>query len=367
MSDDKPSRDTPSSSSVPPELRPFMGQREWPAAERRDEAEVEAAFAPIEAMVAEMQREADREDAQRGVGNVSAYARVEVPSADKPGVVKPEPKVALVLADVPRVLPAGNPNLPTEEVSTRAFQRARATAGEERAPAKPERTVGGNTEKLRVVAAPAPEKGTPASPWAKDPGATVVRSSALPSSLRPQAATVHEDDAPGSVTPARSASDGRGRTAGIIVASAIGLAAAVFGVRAITTPSPNDRTTRSATTSASATPTVTATASAAPTDAPPAPSASTSPVASEQAPTPRAATAHPIAPAPRPSSRRSDDPYDAAPPQAKTSPAPMLTVAPTAPAPPPPQPTAVPAPPPSQKPVAPPTTSGSLVKGSPEY
>ena len=74
MSDDKPKSDDEPSSSIPPELKPFISGREWPEAELRDEAEVEAVFGPIEAQVAEWQREADKRDAELGVGNVSAYA-----------------------------------------------------------------------------------------------------------------------------------------------------------------------------------------------------------------------------------------------------------------------------------------------------
>jgi hypothetical protein len=343
MSDDNPKRDTPSFSSVPPELRPFMGQRELPAAERRDEAEVEAAFAPIEAMVAEWGREADKRDAERGVGNVSTYvAAVPLPNAERPDAAKPEPKVALALVDVPRELPAGNPNLPTQEMSTRAFAGARPEAAKSAAKgASSGRTIGGNTEKMPVVAV-VPGAGKPASPWAKESGTAAVASGVLPSSLGPQATAAHEDDAPGSVTPARSAADGRGRMTGLVIAGAIALAAAALGVRAVT-KTPDGGTQAAAATSAPAAPPASATVATQPT----ASAAATAP--------PVASTSAPQAPPPAPSGGRhlpgrpapSDDPYA----DAAVAPSPVVTAVPTAP----------PAPP--QAPVAPKPTASSAPDG----
>jgi hypothetical protein len=369
MSDDKPKRDDASSTSIPPELKPFMGQREWPKAERRDEAEVDAALAPVEAMLAEWQREADKRDAERGVGNVSEYvAPVPVPEAGKPAAPSLEAKVALAFVDVPRKLPAGNPNLPTEEFSMRG---ARADAGDDNgtlAPgatqnaktggsaaaatteARPARTLGGNTEKMAVIA-PVPVAGTPGSPWVKASGTAAVRSSALPSSHGPQATVAHEDDAPGSVAPARSSGDGRGRMTGLVIAGALVLVAAAFGVRAVRTTTPDGASTRAAATSApTALPPPSAVepraSVATPPVEPPAPAATTSPTASAQRPAPSVATAHPIAPAPKPRSSSSDDPYDAVP-----APIPAPTAAP------------------SVAPVAPPppASTKSLTEGKPVY
>lgn len=310
MSDDRPKRDSASFSSIPPELRPFMGQQgAWPEAERRNEADVEAAFASVEAKLAEWQREADERDAARGVGNASEYvAPVIVPGAEKPIAPSTEAKVAIAIADVPRKLPAGNPNHPTQEISTRAF----------RAKVEGKRTLGGNTQKMPIVA------------------------------------IAHEDDAPGSVTPATSHGDGRGRVTGLVIAAALALAAAGLGVRTVTKTTPPTAPSSALAASVSAAPSLpTAAAVSSALSAPIEPSASALPTTSAHAPT--VATAHSIAPAPK--QHPSDDPYDAAPPPASTPAPPM-------PAPPP---TAIQAPAPSQKPVAPPTPSASPVGGSPVY
>lgn len=365
MSDDEPKRDAASFSSVPPELRPFMGERGWPEAERRDEAEVDAAFAPVEAKLAEWQREADKEDAKRGVGNASEYvAPVPVPGAEKPIAPSPEPKVTIAITDVPRALPAGNPNLPTQEISTRALRDARGGVARDATehargaaiPAKPARTVGGNTEKLPAIAAKT------ASPWAKPSGATTVKPSALPSSHGPQATAVHEDDAPGSVTPARSTGDGRGRTTGLAITGAIVVIAGAIAVRAVTGTTSGGAA-GSAITSAPASPPSSPEAWLGVTSVglPSSPGASsaapslTPPTTSALTPEPSAGLKYPIAPVPK--QRPSDDPFDAAPPSAPTAAAPVPT----------PQPTAIPAPAPSQKPVAPPTPSGSPIVGTPVY
>jgi hypothetical protein len=347
MSDDKPKRDDEPSSSIPPELKPFISQREWPEAELRDEAEVEAVFGPIEAQVAEWQREADKRDAQLGVGNVSAYAGpVLIRDAAKPVGGADEPKVALRIGDTPRALPAGNPNLPTEEINTRALRDAARARPEAAAPtpARAERTVGGNTQKMPVIVAPV-AGGNPASPWAKESDTTAVTSSALPSSLGPQATTAHDDDALGSVTPARGPSDGRGRTTGFVVAGALALVVAGVAVRVMTSGTTDGSTTSPAASSAPATsfapPTATVEPRATSQATPPAPSASTSAAASVQVPAPSAVTARPSERAPAATGPRSDDPYDGA-----VTPIPAASAAATAPPPssPPVPPTAPPAP-----------------------
>jgi hypothetical protein len=374
MSDDKPKRDDASSTSIPPELKPFMGQREWPKAERRDEAEVQAAFAPVEAMLAEWQREADKRDAERGVGNVSEYvAPLPVPEAGKPAAPSPDAKVAIGFVDVLRQLPAGNPNLPTEEISTRGLRGVRADADDDddatlargaaqnaksggvaaasTTEARPARTIGGNTEKMPVIAA-LPVAGTPGSPWAEVSGTAAVTSSALPSSHGPQATVAHEDDAPGSVAPARSSGDGRGRMTGLVIAGALVLVAAAFGVRAVTTTTPDGAGTRVAATSAPTAPPPPsaveplATSVAMPSVEPPAPAATPTPTATAQMPARSVATAHPIAPAPKGRSGPADDPYDAVP-----APIPAPTAAP------------------SVAPVAPPppASTKSLTEGKPVY
>jgi S-DNA-T family DNA segregation ATPase FtsK/SpoIIIE len=396
MSDDKPKPGAPSSSSIPPELKPFMGQREWPVAERRDEADVEAAFGPIEAMVAEWQRDADARDAGRGVGNVSAYVGPTAVPAGTPGATKEEPKVALAFEEVPRKLPAGNPALPTEEIDTRALLGVRAPGDDDvtlargaQAPAKagatsaeqapPARTLGGNTEKMPVIAAL--EDGKPSSPWAKERDSAGVGPDNLPSSLGPRAAAPHADDVPGSETLASAHKDGRVRWTAAAVVGVFVLIGAALGMRAVTRATPDGGAGRAATGAASAAPpALSAVPSAAPSQtsvptAPEAASASSTPAASAQPPAPTSATAHAIAH--KPSGSPDLDPYDAAPPSpapaptvapvappAPPSPAPAVTVAPV---PPPPAVTAVPGPSPSQKPTAPPTPSVRPLAGPPVY
>jgi hypothetical protein len=349
MSDDKPKRDDEPSSSIPPELKPFISQREYPKAELRDEAEVEAAFGPIEAQVAEWQREADKRDAQLGVGNVSAYAAsVLIREAAKPVEGAAEPKVALGIEDMPRALPAGNPNLPTEEINTRALRDAarERMAASAPMPAQAERTVGGNTEKMPVIGAPA-AGGKPASPWAKESSSTAVTSSALPSSLGPQVTTGHDDDAPGSVTPARGPGDGRGRMMGLVIAGALVLVMAAVAMRVMAKATTDGNAASPAASSAAATspapPTATVEPRATSQATPPAPSASTGATASVPARAPSAATAHPSPHTPKASGGPPDNPYEGpSTPIPVRSAAPIVSPPPVPPMMPPPQPSAVP-------------------------
>jgi hypothetical protein len=349
MSDDKPKRDEEASSSIPPELKPFISQREYPKAELRDEAEVEAAFGPIEAQVAEWQREADKRDAELGVGNVSAYAApVLIREAAKPVEGVAEPKVALGIVDTPRALPAGNPNLPTEEINTRALRDAarERMAASTPMPAHAERTVGGNTEKMPVIGAPAAGE-KPASPWAKESATTALTPSALPSSLGPQVTTRHDDDAPGSVTPARGPGDGRGRMTGVVIAGALVLVMAAVAMRVMTKTTTDGNAASQAASSAAATspapPTATVEPRATNQATPPAPSASTSATASVPARAPSAATAHASPHTPKASGGPPDDPYEGpATPVPVRSAAPIVPPPPVPPMMPPPQPSAVP-------------------------
>src|SRR5262249_9682897 len=153
----------------------------------RDSVEVKAELADIEAAVAEWTREAEAEQAKLGVGNVSVYVPpITMPGRAPEDTLKGEPKVEVEGGGVDglRALPAGNPALPTEEIDTRALReagtRAQAPAAASRT-APGARTVGGNTERLRVVGSEEPKA---ASPWTKDAPAS-VQPDALPSSLRP--------------------------------------------------------------------------------------------------------------------------------------------------------------------------------------
>ncbi len=364
MSDDK--RDDGPSSSIPPELKPFMSQREWPTGELRDEAEVEAAFGPIEAQVAVWLREADKRDAKLGVGNMSAYAApVLIREAAKPVEAAAEPKVALAVADMPRALPAGNPNLPTEEINTRALRDAarERMAASAPMPAQAERTVGGNTEKMPVIRAPA-AGGNPASPWAKESGTTAVTSSALPSSLGPQVTTGHDEDPPGSVTPARGRGDGRGRLMGLVIAGALVLVMAAVAMRVMAKATTDgNATSRGASSAPAASPTppaATVEPGATSQATQPAPSASTSATASVPTRAPSAATAHASTHTPRASGVPSDDPYDGL-----VTPMPVRTAAPiVSPPPVPPPPSTAP---PSPAPPPPPAPTKSLPEGKPVY
>jgi hypothetical protein len=146
----------PSHTSLPPELKAFPGAREWAKAEVRDAAEVDAVFAEAEALVAQIQAKADAADAKRGVGNVQEYvAPTGVPEHGASPAEHGDSKVAIAMADVPRSLPAGNPALPTQEIRRPEFHRAGRTG----------RTVGGNTEKIAVIApveVPSAASATPA-------------------------------------------------------------------------------------------------------------------------------------------------------------------------------------------------------------
>jgi len=106
--------------TIPPDLAPFMGKRQWEKAEIRDSGEVRAAFADVDALIDRLKKAEEEADRGRGVGNSQMYVGpVEVPEAMTPQRADENSKVALHIADVPRALPAGVPTNPTVEVRAR--------------------------------------------------------------------------------------------------------------------------------------------------------------------------------------------------------------------------------------------------------
>src|SRR5882672_3893498 len=86
MSDDrKPKDDKLGSTTIPPELRPFVGRTAHPEAGRRsDNPAMDAAFAKIKEALGDDEDDTQELDPDRGVGNASAYIGPR-------GVPKPAP------------------------------------------------------------------------------------------------------------------------------------------------------------------------------------------------------------------------------------------------------------------------------------
>jgi hypothetical protein len=365
MSEDKPERHGQAPPSVSADLQPYVGLEPCAEVELRDSSEVDAAFAEINQAVAEWTAEAEAEAAKRGVGNVAAHVGpVRVPAGRAGAPATAEPKVEIAVIEPVRALPAGNPTLPTREIDTRAMRRPLpAAASTTKAAPLGSRTVGGNTERLRVAGSARGDAPKPSSPWTRDAGAA-VRADALPSSLGPREGSAPSDEKPASEAPRAPTKPTKAITIALL------LVALLVGVLALRTR----RTTEGAPVEP-ATPPTTATVPAVRAVTPPAPPPTTGPVAPPPAsatgaavlsPVPSATGAAALSPVPsathapgRPRvgpkpSHDGDDPYgEAVKPPSPPSPPPAApataqpTVAPN-PAPPPspaaPKPTASPAP-----------------------
>jgi hypothetical protein len=263
------------------------------------------------------------QDLTRGRGNANAYvARVELKSAKVPAA-KAEPKIELVMEDVPRALPEGDRT--RETVETKALRLPQVDVDEATLKrALGSRTVGGGTERLPVI-------DKEASPWANEAGAAPVAPVELPSAHAPSA-TPEPASRP-------SGGAGRGLGKGVVLAGLLAGLALFIALRVATTDgreatgSPMPSATARATPSTTASTTPSASASAMPS------MTATSAPAPEVSSAPPASTGHVPRPL-KPRGHLDDDPYDAAPPP----PVPTQTAAPavTATAPPTAQPTAAP-------------------------
>jgi hypothetical protein len=318
VSNDKPKGDNKgdgaSHPSIPPELRSPLGVESCTEAEIRDSAEVNAELAEIERAVAAWTREAEAEQAKLGVGNVSVYvAPVPLPGTKGPGdKLKDEQRVELAVGDVPRALPAGNPALPTQEISTRALREGPATVAQEAEAASQavtgSRTVGGNTERMHALRLQGPKA---ASPWAKDAPEPVLTSE-LPSSLRPPEVPRVASEKPAGDSRRHPPDRARTKVVLMVAVAVVGVAVVLRATTTGRTPDPGSQGMAPSATPTAAAPSVRAvTPPPSPSSAVPAPSAPASSTASAVAPPPPSTT--PASPRPRtrptPSST-AYDPYD---------------------------------------------------------